>query len=903
MTVRMFLIVAALLGVARLEPLNLAVQAADGIASSRLDETFFETQVRPLLVEHCYDCHSLEAGDASGDLRLDDAAATRRGGSRGPAVVPGDEKQSLLLTAVAYDSEELQMPPEGKLSDEQIEILRKWIAGGAYDPREPMQAGEAGEEPAADPRMHWTFQTPELSPPPQSISDSARDLLDAVVAARLSEHESGLAEAADRRTMIRRLTYDLTGLPPTESQIERFMTSERPDAYARLVDSLLASPEFGERWARHWMDVARYADTIGYTLAGRERRLRGTERYRDWLIRNYNGDLPYDAMIRYQLAADRFDPEGEQGHLDAMGFLTVGRRFLSKHDTIDDRIDVVTRGLLGLTVACARCHDHKFDPVPTTDYYSMYGIFNSSQTEEDEKSPWPLRMTDIEKPHDAFVFVRGQAGNRGPRAPRQFISILEDETPEPFTTGSGRADLAERIADPKNPLTGRVYVNRVWAHLMGRPLVDTPSDFGVRAEQPTHPELLDDLTAEFVAEGYSTKRLVRRIVLTHLYQQSSEASERAMEVDPENRMLARANRRRLGFEALRDSTLLVSGRLQRTQAGPPVMITETPTPPRRTVYAFIDRQQLPGVFRVFDLASPDAHTPERHATTVPQQALFLMNSPFALQAARDTVAATLGDMAPQTPNSASNADPRSPDLDDSERFVEALYRRVLKRAPSDRERALAVTFVRQPADAFEAVDYQRAWRYGIAAIEENGTVAEFQPFPHFSENRYSGGEKFPDAEWGYASLTQRGGHPGAGDQRAVVRRLVAPRGGRAEISATIDHANAMGDGVRTTIAVESTVLWSGTALGSKQTIGPLQVDLTAGQAVDFVVDDNGTTSHDSFSGEISVRIDSEEGTSYEFQSRNDFSGPSENEGPRPGLNRREQLAQALLMSNEFTFVD
>ncbi|WP_235935387.1 PSD1 and planctomycete cytochrome C domain-containing protein [Candidatus Laterigemmans baculatus] len=898
MTLRMFLILATLLGAARLEPLAGRAGAAEAIAADRQEEAFFESRVRPLLVEHCYDCHSLELGDSSGDLRLDDAAATRRGGSRGPAVVPGDEQQSLLLTAVKYDSPDLQMPPEGKLADEEIEVLRQWIASGAYDPREPLEHEPEDAEPAADPREHWAFQLPERTPPPQVVADSARDVLDAVVAERLTEHQLAPAEPADRRTLVRRLTYDLTGLPPSEAAVERFVASERPDAYARLVDSLLASPEFGERWARHWMDVARYADTIGYTLAGRERRLRGSERYRDWLIRHYNGDLPYDEMIRYQLAADRLDPEGEQGHLDAMGFLTIGRRFLSKHDTIDDRIDVVTRGLLGLTVACARCHDHKFDPVPTTDYYALYGVFNSSQTEEGDDSPWPLRMTDIEKPQDVRVFVRGQAGNRGPVAPRQFVSILEDATPEPFTTGSGRFDLAMRIADPANPLTARVYVNRVWGHLLGRPLVDTPSDFGVRTERPAHPELLDDLAAEFVAQGYSTKWLVRRIVLTHLYQQRSRASERQMQADPENRLLARGNRRRLGFEALRDSTLVVSGHLQRTLGGEPVKITEASTPPRRTVYAFIDRQQLPGVFRVFDLASPDAHTPERHATTVPQQALYLMNSPFALQAARDSAAAVERELAA----SATDNSPPSGSADDAERFVEALYRRVLRRSPSDRERSLAEAFVREPADDFEPVDYQSAWQYGIATLDEQGTVSEFQPFPHFSENRYAGGEKFPHPEWGYASLTSRGGHPGGGRKRAVVRRWIAPRGGRVEVSASVNHPNPKGDGVRATLVLGEAVLWSGVAHENRQSSGSLQVDVAAGQPLDLVVDDNGTTSFDGFSSELAIRLDVEQ-TSYAFHSQDDFRGPGDRRGPKPGLNRREQLAQALLMSNEFAFVD
>jgi hypothetical protein len=308
------------------------------------------------------------------------------------------------------------------------------------------------------------------------------DIIDAAFYAAAQKQQLAPSPLAPREQLIRRLYFDLAGLVPSQDEIAAFANDNHPAAYERLVDRLIALPEFGERFGRHWMDVARYADTVGYDFGGKDRRLVGSERFRDWAIRSFDNDMPYDEMIRHQLSGDRTDPDNAQGNLDAMGFITVGRKFQNHLDLIDDRIDVITRGLLGMTVACARCHDHKFDPVPTKDYYALAGIMMSSDQPSD--GPSPLMMRDRKDPHDERVMLRGQPGNHGDVAPRQFLTALRKADEPRFNDGSGRGELADRIAAADNPLTYRVMANRVWGHLIGVPLVDTPSDFGFRTAPP-----------------------------------------------------------------------------------------------------------------------------------------------------------------------------------------------------------------------------------------------------------------------------------------------------------------------------------------------------------------------------------------------------------------------------------
>jgi hypothetical protein len=582
--------------------------------------------------------------------------------------------------------------------------------------------------------------------------------VDRFILAKLAEKGLRLAPPADKRTLLRRATFDLLGLPPTPAEVAAFEADTSPDAFARVVDRLLASPHYGERWSRHWLDIARYADSKGYVFQ-EERRYPFAYTYRDYVIRAFNEDLPYDQFICQQLAADQMNLGSDQRPLAAMGYLTLGRRFLNNQpDIIDDRIDVVTRGLMGLTVSCARCHDHKFDPISIKDYYALYGVFASSreprelpllgeprkteaylafdrelktrqqkvtdfltkkrqevlarrtdvpqtvtleelrryldraereqlvalrrrvdewQANSPAAAPRAMVLVDAAQPVTPHVFKRGNPNYPGPEVERRFLEVLATtDPPPPFHHGSGRLELAQAIASPDNPLTARVLVNRVWMHHFGAGLVRTPGDFGLRGEPPTHPELLDYLAATFVEQGWSIKKLHRLIMLSAVYQQSSSDDPRGLESDIDNRLLWKMNRRRLEFEAMRDSLLAYAGSLDMTQGGPAVDLVKAPFSPRRSVYGFIDRQNLPGLFRTFDLASPDTCTVQRHTTTVPQQALFLMNSPFVIEQAR-RLAARPELLACPTPA----------------QRLEQLYRILYGRSPQPDEQALALEFL------------------------------------------------------------------------------------------------------------------------------------------------------------------------------------------------------------------
>lgn len=810
----------------------------------------FEKNVRPLLVEHCHGCHGPKKAEAG--LRLDSREAILKGSDAGPVVVPDESEKSKLLRVVRHEGA-IRMPKDGKkLSDESINSLATWIKFGV-----PYPGNSIAAVPKADPRKHWAYQPVKAeSPPAVKETKAIQSPIDRFVQAKLEEKGLSLSAVADPRTLIRRLYFDLIGLPPTADEIEAFAKdyAAKPQAaYESLVDRLLASPHYGEAQGRHWLDLARYSDTKGYVFQ-EDRNYPYAYTYRDWVIRALNEDMPYDRFIQLQIAADRLNPPDKRD-LAAMGFQTVGRRFLNNiHDIIDDRLDVTCRTFMGVTVGCARCHDHKYDPIPSKDYYSLYGVFASStepkdnlpligevqrapeyekfeadlkQREEafealkrklwsahidklrkaetiatylvaardingnsnqriqavvrerdlipdalgrwrglvfqdanlasifgplkalaalkddefaakatdvlakalaaDEKKPvnalvvkalegqkpasfkevaaiygkliashYPppvqpmnpdsvllaeilgpygpagipfsdaektFNRDDRNKTNDArkkiesfkaaspfnppramvlndgpafspYVFLRGNPNNHGPSVPRQFLEILSTGERKPFTDGSGRLELAKAIADAKNPLTARVLVNRVWITHFGYGLVRTPSDFGVRSDPPTHPELLDWLADQFVKDGWSLKKLHRAIVVSRTYQQRSDCSADLAKADPENRLLARQNRRRLNFEQMRDGFLLIAGQLDRTLGGKSVDLFKEPFTNRRSIYGFIDRQNLPGTLRIFDFASPDTHSPQRFTTTVPQQALFLMNSPFVLSQAK-----------------------------------------------------------------------------------------------------------------------------------------------------------------------------------------------------------------------------------------------------------------------------
>ena len=863
--------------------------------SSKLE--FFEKHVRPLLIEKCYECHSHESGESDGDLFLDSAAAMRKGGSRGAVLVAGKPNQSLLMRVVNYRDRNLQMPPSGKLSGSEIELLREWIESGATDPRTQElkktdnRHGRVTTSPIdRDPSTHWAFNVPVRQSVDTILDADVEDTIDVLAASAAEEADIETSLRADRETLIRRLYYDLTGLPPSRESIQSFTNSRRPDAYHRLVDRLLAAPAFGERFGRHWLDVARYADTVGYALGGKERRYKGSERYRDWTIRSFAQDMPYDEMVRHQLSADRTDPTNENGNLEAMGFLTLGRQFLNPLDTIDDRIDVITRGLLGLTVACARCHDHKFDPIPTEDYYALGGIIASSQRPKEGASP--LMLVDKPNPIDSPVLIRGQLGNRGPIVPRRFLTALRSDEETRFTDGSGRKELADRIATPNNPLTARVMVNRVWSYLIGKPLVANPSDFGFRTKPPAVPEILDELAADFSID-WSIKKLVRRIVLSKIYQQRVAAREKSLTADPDNELLARGNRKRRDFESLRDSILTVSGTLDRSLGGPPVDITSSTPTHRRTIYSMIDRQNLPALFRTFDFASPDTHSPGRYFTTVPQQALFLMNSPEMMAMARATAGAIRQQKTSPEELSAQ---------------AEAIYNQILGRDPSQQELATATAFLQTPPQPPKPIiDPRSLWSYGTATMlpEGEGQASDFSALKQYRDGRWQASDEFPTtAPFGHAYLGNTGGHTTSDPSLGVIRRYTAPQNEKVTLEGKIRHSSKQGDGVTFSIQTNGKQIYESTQLNSQQRHGPHSIKLNAGDVIDLIATPGRTSSFDSFEWTAKIQSEPEQGKGQgsERDTIKHFSGPFEIEKIQ-SLDRLEQLAQILILSNEFAFID
>ncbi|MCL4786678.1 MAG: DUF1553 domain-containing protein [Verrucomicrobia bacterium] len=739
-------------------------------ASAAADPTpaqlqFFENRIRPVLANHCYPCHSQRAEKVRGGLLLDTREATLRGGDSGPALVPGEPESSRLIKAVRYNDPDLRMPPKDKkLSDAQIADLEAWVKMGAPDPRVATAAQKAWVDPA---RKHWAWQPLSRPAVPEVRNPAwARSPVDHFILAKLEEKSLKPNPPADKRTLIRRATFDLIGLPPTSEEVHEFLNDNSPDAFAKVVDRLLASPHYGERWGRHWLDVARYSDTKGQIRRQREDPNNPYAwTYRDYVIRSFNEDKPYNVFVIEQLAADKLPATARNPtNLTALGFLTVGDRFMGMpNDIINDRIDAVTKGFLGLTVSCARCHDHKFDPIPTRDYYSLHGIFASSiqprvepviekvfqtadyreyhqrRTELDQKQESleaefraaqrsrnrdrelirrlqresretqaalarlemthpgaPVRamaLVDAPRPQNSPVLIRGETGNRGPVVPRQFLEVLSGPTRVPFTNGSGRLELAHALVSKANPLTPRVMVNRVWLHHFGEGFVPTPDDLGTMSEPPSHPELLDYLASRFVEEGWSLKKLHRLIMLSSVYQQSSESHPRYAEVDPDNRLLWRANIRRLEFEAVRDALLAIGGALDRTLYGRPVDFARQPDSTRRSIYGRIDRADLEDVLVNFDFANPDMPNGKRHATTVPQQALFFMNSSLVIEQARRLVAL-----------------PEFTACTDKQSRIAFLYERVYQRPPRPEEMKIGLEFVAEapsPAPSAATTDEVR----------------------------------------------------------------------------------------------------------------------------------------------------------------------------------------------------
>ncbi len=752
---------------------------ASVIAPTPEQEHFFESKVRPVLAIHCSKCHSSGAEKLKGGLRVDSREGLLRGGGSGPAVVPGKPDESLLVQAVRYRDEDLRMPPKGKLPDAVIADLESWVRMGAPDPR-------TGPVPAVPPsvdlargREFWSFRPPRRSSPPAvKRADWPRGDIDRFLLAALEARNLNPVGDAGRGRLIRRATFDLIGLPPTPEEVEAFLADDAPGAFERVVDRLLASPRFGERWGRHWLDVARFAESSGKTNFTYSH----AWRYRDWTIAAFNADVPYDRFVREQVAGDLMPATDDRERADqliATGFLALGSKAHDAEnrgqfilDVIDEQIEATTRAFLGITVACARCHDHKVDPISQRDYYALAGIFRSTQTcsgtlagvfpnfnasplielppgagvpaavpalRPEQRASMEERLAALVRERDAIppgemnrdrlrrttsflsmlryrlavdrpgetprafamgvrerdeaadspLYVRGELDQPGEVVPRGLVRVLCDGRPPSIASGSGRRELADWLASPANPLTARVFVNRVWLHLFGRGLVPTPDNFGAAGQPPSHPELLDNLAVDFMADGWSIKRLIRRIVLSRAYGLDSTYDPRNYETDPDNALVWRMSQRRLEAEALRDALLAVGGRLTIEPAvGSPVARTgeglamflrftgveESDT--HRSVYLPVVRDQVLESMALFDFADPSLVTGARAATTGPAQALYFLNSPFVIRQA-EALAGRL----------------RSINGDDAAR-VDRAYRIALARPPTSGERDRALVFLR-----------------------------------------------------------------------------------------------------------------------------------------------------------------------------------------------------------------
>lgn len=1102
-----------------------AQDASPSIKASQDDE-FFESKVRPLLVEHCYECHG--PNKQWNNLRLDSRDSVLQGGDSGTALVPGNTKESLLVKAIRHEGD-LQMPPEKKLSDQAIANIELWIASGAAWPKE---SNDSKTERLKKQREHWAFQPIARIEPPKAV-DSAwcKTEIDYFLLNRLEANQLRPSPEADKRTLIRRATMDLLGIPPTMEEVNDFVHDPREDAYPRLIDRLLDSPHYGEQWARHWLDVARYSDTKGYVYGREERFFTHASTYRDWVVDAFNRDLPYNRFLSLQIAADQIAPEDEASQA-AMGFLTLGRRFLGvTHDIIDDRIDVVTRGTMGLTVGCARCHDHKYDPIPTADYYSLYGVFQNShevslamsKKEEptddyrtfaaewtkrkqafDEKlkaarkeasdrvrsrlADYLFAQTELHKypeegfdvvisitdlnptfirrwerylahakviddplfriwrayaaiPADAFpklagektkeildfapgdrmgipeqiweefqtvpltkqevadryakafqkvmepstgdreptsptnrmravlfgvdspcevpdegvvstefyfdsamcvelwklqgevdrwvnqsnlapahavvlrdraslveprVFKRGNPANRSEEISRHFLSSLSDA--RPFQQGSGRKELAESIVDPKNPLTARVWINRVWMHHFGNGLVRTASDFGLRSDIPSHPQLLDWLANTLIDSGWSTKTIHRKLMLSATYRQQSYVPnndsnmERAKTIDPENRWLWRMNPRRLSFEEMRDSMLVVAGELDPRRGGRSSDLFAG-NHARRTLYGLVDRQFLPGTMRYFDFANPDLHIPTRNETIVPQQALFAMNHPFMAKRAEGLLSRSLKQCGLDADLEGLH-DRRNPawSQDNQRRAITAMMNNAFQRSPSEREMSNTINFLLTDTELLPQVSEEsKAWQYGYGEIDPmEGKLKSFVPLPYFTGFSWQGGPSFPDGPLGWVQITATGGHPGNDLQHAIVRRWKASSAGKIRIHSKVLHEPEVGDGVRCWILSSRHGKLATVDVHHREaSLDVNEVEVESGDTIDFVVDILKELNSDQHFWRVKVEpLGSQTTLHTDWNSERDFVGPHKHR-----LSTWAQLSQMFLMSNEFYFVD
>jgi hypothetical protein len=766
---------------------------------------YFEKNVRPILVNRCYNCHS-DAFKEAGGLRVDIGIAIFNGGNDGAVIAPGHPEKSLLIERVKSTDEKKRMPQESTdpLPANEIAVLEQWIKDGAAWPDETEPLPQTPARIAARYENlkihHWAWQ-PLIDPAVPAVADNSWSAtnIDRFILAKLEEKKLKPVKDADPVTLIRRVSYDLTGLPPAPEQVKAFQRNHSPEAYAKLVDRLLSAPQFGERWGRHWLDIARYAESSG---PSRNMPYPNAWRYRDYVIDAYNRDLPYNRFIQEQIAGDLLPaatPAERDRLLIATGYLALGpkdvnQRFKARYkmDNVDDQIDTVTRSTMALTVSCARCHDHKFDPIPTTDYYALAGIFTStvdaaglgsrmggtslqyyepkqlnylSASSNAPKIPQaqidklkaeaaaakfafdafnekdaagykanpnrPLATPEYKKLRseltrnyvalaeevkltndlgdlgygihgardgeiaDTTVRIRGVEERHGPVVPRGYISLVNlKDAPKIPSDHSGRLELAQWITDPANPLTARVYANRVWQHLFGTGIVNTVDNFGSMGDQPSNQQLLDYLAQDFIRNGWSTKKLVREIVLTRAYRLGTEVPAGYREIDPADRLVWRHAPRRLEAEEIRDSILASSGQLDLNHPngspdmnlrmieirddGPVVksMLNAADRSPYRSIYLPQLRGEIPRPLAAFDPVTQTLVTGQRDETTVPTQALFMLNSPFVREQSLNFANILLTAKYP-TP----------------EERIRFAYERVLARDPGPQEVVRAKTFL------------------------------------------------------------------------------------------------------------------------------------------------------------------------------------------------------------------
>lgn len=698
--------------------------AADALFDQQDAEMVFERSVRPLLLARCVECHGPDGAEAG--LRLDVPTDIFGGTEVGPVVVRGDTQKSRLIQVVR-GTNDLQMPPDDKLSSTEIGVLEKWVEQGAhwpgYDDTSPsFSSAEDGSLFTEEERSFWSFRPVEDLPPPV-VADTAwpQSPVDNFILAKLEAAGLGPSPPAQKPDLLRRVTFALTGLPPTPEQLADFIADNSPDAYEKVVDRLLASDRFGEHWAQHWLDVVRFAESAAHD--GNNAYLHAW-RYRDYVIKAFNEDKPYDQFIIEQLAGDLLPPTGDTvrdyDQIVATGFLQVGPKpvvMRDKHqmllDIADEQLNTTGVAFMALTLGCARCHDHKFDPIPTADYYSLAGFFMSTHVMADEApdSMWleyqvlgpesqPVKVMavrDLPQAQDLHIHRRGNYRTLGELAPRRFLRIIAGENaPAIEPAGSGRLELARWIANAAHPLTARVMVNRIWQHLFGRGIVATSGNFGRRGELPSHPELLDWLARRFVESGWSVKKLHRLLLLSSVYRQAYRVDEQAQDIDAENRLLWRMPRRRLEAETIRDAMLFASGELDLVQGG--TLFTQgygpgqperelfvvdisqqDPFPPfvmpRRSIYLPVIRNGRPEILSVFDAPTAHQSSSVRGETTIPSQALLFMNSPIVSRSAQFMAASLIERF------------PDSADGDDTVRQlrIKRAYQALLSRDPEDCE--------------------------------------------------------------------------------------------------------------------------------------------------------------------------------------------------------------------------